>query len=134
VAPVTPAGAKLEKHLTRAIAEFGTARQLEIKGQPMTTAKKSGGVFFSLIYEIEASERRLDEAAAPLLQKMQETEALAKGAVGTRLDRLDAAQDYIKRIQDVTDKLAEGNGGPSLVEGSAESPTPSDQPNNDGAK
>jgi hypothetical protein len=98
------------------------------------TGKKSGGIFFSLIDEIEASERRLDEAAAPLLQKMQETEALAKGAVETRLDRLDAAQDYIKRIQDVTEKLTEGNGGPSLEGGSAESPPPSDPPNNDGTK
>jgi hypothetical protein len=129
-----PASQRLDRHLAKAIEEFGTARQLEIKRQPMT-AKKSGGVFFSLIDEIEASERRLDEAAAPLLQKMQETEALAKGAVGMRLDRLDAAQDYIKRIQDVTDKLTEGNnGGPPLVGGSAELPTPSNPPTNDGPK
>jgi hypothetical protein len=86
---------------------------------------KSGGLFFSLIDEIEASERRLDAQAEPLLREMQETEALAARAIETRRDKLATTRDYIKRVHGIADELSEGNGGPPL-DGAASSPTPSD--------
>lgn len=97
--------------------------------------KKAGGVFFSLIDEMEASERRLDEAAAPLLAEMQEAEKEATVAIEGRRAKVAAGRDYIKRMHAVTDELkeGEGNGGPSLTGGSAESPQSSQKDDGDGS-
>lgn len=75
----------------------------------------AGGKFFALIDEMAASEDRLDKLAEPLLEKMHNSEKLAARAVETKHAKLDAALDYIKRMDDVTEKLGEGdNGGPKL--------------------
>ena len=94
------------------------------KGQAMVdetkpagkVVKKSGGIFFSLIDECAASERRLDETAAPLLQELQETEAEAVEAVTARRTRLQAARDYIKRMKSAAEELSGDNGGPTVTE------------------
>ncbi len=87
-----------------------------------------GGKFFSLIDELAASERRLDEAAEPLFKEMEETERQATEAVEARRAKLAAARDYIDRMRKATDamnKSDEGdNGGPKLP-GSGEVPKPS---------
>lgn len=75
----------------------------------------AGGKFFALIDEMAASEDRLDKLAEPLLEKMHNSEKLAARAVETKHAKLDAALDYIKRMDDVSEKLGEGdNGGPKL--------------------
>lgn len=75
----------------------------------------AGGKFFALIDEMAASEDRLDKLAEPLLEKMHNSEKLAARAVETKHAKLDAALDYIKRMDEVSEKLGEGdNGGPKL--------------------
>lgn len=103
---MTPEGRKLDQHLARSINEF--------KRHPM-----AGGKFFALIDEMAASENRLDALAEPLLEKMAASEKLAGQAVEAKHAKLDAAIDYIKRMDGVAEKLGEdGNGGPKLPAGS----------------
>ena len=111
---MTPEGRKLDQALSRSIKQF--------KRYPM-----AGGKFFALIDEIKASEERLDALAEPLLEKLVTTEAAAKRAVEAKHATIDAAADYIRRMSAATDELAKegegGNGGPTLLAGSAE-PSP----------
>lgn len=87
----------------------------------------AGGKFFALIDELDASEQRLDALAEPLLAKLVDTEKRASAAVEGRLAKLEAAQDYIKRMTGVVERLEDkkaDNGGPTLG-ASAGSPSPS---------
>lgn len=75
----------------------------------------AGGKFFALIDEMTASEARLDKMAQPLLEKMAKSELLAARAVEAKHAKYDAAIDYIKRMDGVTEQLGDGdNGGPKL--------------------
>jgi hypothetical protein len=75
----------------------------------------AGGKFFALVDEMKASEDRLDRLAEPLFQKLADSEKMAARAVDAKHAKLDAAMDYIKRMDDVTEKLEEGdNGGPKV--------------------
>ena len=85
----------------------------------------AGGKFFALIDELKASEQRLDALAEPLLEKIAESEKLAARAVDSKIAKIDAAIDYIKRMDEVSGTL-EGNGGLKLPEDSQESPPSSD--------
>jgi hypothetical protein len=94
--------------------------RLQQKGGSM-----AGGKFFALIDEMAASEQRLDALAEPLLEKMAESEKLAARAVESKSAKIDAAIDYIKRMDEVSESLGD-NGGPKLPEDSKESPQSSD--------
>lgn len=89
------------------------------------TKPKAGGLFFALVDELAASERRLDAIAAPLLEEVRQTEAMAAMAVDARRAKLAAARDYIDRIRGETVKLEEEgaatNGGPTVADGAAPS-------------
>ena len=78
----------------------------------------AGGKFFALVDEIKQSEARLDEMAEPLLKRLAETEERAKRAVEARHTRLDAAADFLARLEGHVDALeaanAVSNGGPIL--------------------
>lgn len=105
---MTPAGRKLDQFLSRSVKA--------LKVHPM-----AGGKFFALIDEMKASEQRLDALAEPLLEKMATAEKEAAVAVESRHATLDAARDYIRRMQHTSDALGDGgNGGPSLPEPSSE--------------
>jgi hypothetical protein len=102
--------------LTDRVIAYRVIAKIEREG-PM-----AGGKFFALIDELKASEERLDALAEPLLKKLALTENAAVIAVEAKHATIDAAADYIKRMNGVTEKLAEGkqtNGGPTLPIGSA---------------
>lgn len=66
-----------------------------------------------------------------MLEKLAHTEEAAKRAVETKHATIDAAADYINRMNAVTSELGEtGNGGPTLPGGSAEH-SPSDEQKQD---
>lgn len=105
---MTPEGRKLDQFLSRSIKQF--------KRYPM-----AGGKFFALVDEMAASEERLDALAEPLLEKMHTSEKLAATAVEAKHAKLDAAIDYIKRLDGTVEKLGEdGNGGPKLPKAGAD--------------
>ena len=80
----------------------------------------AGGKFFALIDEIKASEERLDKLAEPLLAKLVTTEAAAKRAVEAKSATIDAAADYIRRMEMATTELGDGsNQGPTLEDASS---------------
>lgn len=95
--------------------------RLQQKGEQM-----AGGKFFALIDEMAASEERLDALAEPLLEKMANSEKMATKAVESKHAKLDAAMDYIKRMDAVSETLWDGgNGGPKLPKSEEEKPADS---------
>lgn len=133
-------GDKLDQYLTDAIAELKDGPRPPAAAPPSPTPRSvampdpkppAGGLFFALVDELAASERRLDAIAAPLLDEVNQTEKLAALAVEGRRAKLAAAREYIDRIRGETAKLEEGaatNGGPTVADGaepsSAASPSP----------
>lgn len=90
--------------------------------------RMAGGEFFALIDEMDGSEHRLDALAKPVLEKLALLEGRATIAIQGKHAKLDAAIDYVDRMETTTKKLEEGakatNGGPT-VQGSEVSPKPS---------
>lgn len=94
------------------------------------------GLFFSLLDEVEGSERRLDVLAEPLVIEIAELEERAARVIDDRRSGVLRAHDYLDRLHGVVRKLEEkkpaekppaagDNKGPPLAEGSAGSPPPS---------
>lgn len=90
--------------------------------------RMAGGEFFALIDEMDGSERRLDALAKPVLEKLALLEKRATTAIEGKQAKLDAAIDYVARMDSATQKLEQNgkpnNGGP-IVPGSEVSPLPS---------
>lgn len=94
----------------RVIAQALVAKEKE---QPM-----AGGKFFALIDEIAQSEERLDKLAEPLLNRLPQLEERAKRAIEGKHAKLDAAADYLERLEGKIEQM-EDNGGPPLSDGSS---------------
>jgi hypothetical protein len=71
----------------------------------------AGDKFFALVDELDSADRQLDDMAEPLHRKLQGVLARASRAVDVRHARLDAASDYIARLDGVVEKIEQGNAG-----------------------
>lgn len=95
--------------------------------KPKQRKPRPGAKFLSLLDEMEAHGRRLDEKADALTDELIETERLAEKAIDERRTQNEQVRDYIEQVRGVADRL--NNGGPTVGEDSSASPRSSNDQN-----